>query len=189
MNSFLDNFYEVLFSPDKAFSKLRENPPLFQGFLLVLFISILGPLLSFKVFNGPITLAWLSLSIFGAILFGVLSWLFFAFFLDLIASIFGQSGRIKTFLTLSAFALIPWIFLGPIELFKTAGLVADIFAIFLGLFVWLWVVILVIKAIIKTYQLSFGKTLTLILVPFLGSFLTFYWTIGFFTTLFQILQV
>ncbi|HBH18713.1 MAG TPA: hypothetical protein DDX14_07235, partial [Cyanobacteria bacterium UBA9579] len=72
---------------------------------------------------------------------------------------------------------------------KTAGLVADIFAIFLGLFVWLWVVVLIIKAIIKTYQLSFGKTLTLILVPFLGSFLTFYWTIGFFTTLFQILKV
>ncbi|OGI22881.1 MAG: hypothetical protein A2287_10310 [Candidatus Melainabacteria bacterium RIFOXYA12_FULL_32_12] len=189
MNNFLDSFYGLLFSPDKTFDNLRENPPLFQGFLIVLFISILNPVLNFKTFDGTATLIWLSLSIFGALLFGLLSWLFFAFFLDLVASIFGQSGKIKIFLTLSAFALIPWVFLGPIELLKTAGLLADIFAIFLGLLVWLWVVVLVIKAIIKTYQLSFGKTLTLLIIPSLGGFLTFYWTIGFFSTLFQILKV
>jgi hypothetical protein len=65
----------------------------------------------------------------------------------------------------------------------------SILGIFLGLFVWLWVIVLTIKAIIKTYQLSFGRTLIFVIIPFIGGFLAFSWTIGFFSTLFQILVV
>lgn len=188
MEKFLDNFYGVLFSPDKTFEKLRENPPLFQGFLIVLFISALAPILDFKGVYGPFELAWFVLSIFGAIFFGVSSWLSFGFFLELLASIFKQSGKIKEFLTLFAFALIPWIFLAPVELFKTDGVVGKLLGMFLGIFIWLWVIVLIIRAMMKAYNLSFGRVLMVIIVPIIGGFLTIYWLIVLFTTLIQLLK-
>jgi len=189
MSNFLDNVYGTLFCPDETFEKMRENPPIFQGFLIVILISILKPLLDLDLGDEKLGLLWFGVNMFNSIFFGVSSWLSFAFFLELVASIFGQAGKIKTFLTLFAFALMPWIFAAPIELFKIDGAFTKIIAMFLGLFIWLWVIVLVIVAIIKSYQLSFGRTLALIIVPFLGSFLVLYWFIGFFSTLFQILKV
>jgi hypothetical protein len=188
MSNFLDNFFGVLFSPDETFDNLRENPPLSKGFYIVIFISLLQPLLDLELTGGKLSLLWFGLKVFGSIFFGILSWLFFAFFIDAVANIFCQSGKIKTFLTLFAFALVPWMFMAPIELLKTGGVIEGIMGVFLGFFVWLWVIILTIKAIIKSYQLSFGRTLVLITIPFMGSFLALYWISIFFSTLFHILN-
>lgn len=188
MTQFLENFYEVLTAPKKAFDRLKENPPVFQGLFIVVFVSILNNLLNFDMSNGSVSLLWLIFSIVGAAIGGIVSWLFFAIFLEIIAYIFDRSGKFNQFLTLSGFALLPWIFLGPIELLKSAGIVGKIIGVILGLTIWVWVVSLTVLAIIKSYDLSLQKTLSLIAVLFLSSILLLFWYVGFFTTLFGILS-
>lgn len=184
MKDFLENFYGVLFLPDAAFDKLKENPPLFQGFLIVIFVSLLNPVLHFNQDSG---IGWLIFNIFGSITSGIISWLFFASFLEILASIFKQSGKMRIFLTLSAFALIPWILRAPVELFKAAGMPGKVFSIILGLAIWFWAVYLFIMAIIKSYELSLSKALVLGATIFLAGLLAFNWIAGFFSTLFSLL--
>jgi len=189
MNNFLDNVYGVLFSPKESFDRLIINPSVFQGFIIVLIISIINPLINFDFCGSSKCLFLLGFQIFSAAFAGVVSWLFFASFIEIIASVFKQAGRIKEFLTLSAFALIPWIFIAPAELLKSAGILGNIFGILFGLGIWLWVTILTFIALIKTYNLSLGRTIVLLTIPFFAGFLAFNWIIGFFVTLFGILQV
>ena len=184
MKDFLENFYGVLFSPDVAFDKLKENPPLFQGFLIVIFVSLLNPLLHF---NQDSEVGWLIFNIFGSITSGIISWLFFASFLEILASVFKQSGKMRMFLTLSAFALIPWILRAPVQLFKAAGIPGSVFSVLLGLAIWFWAIYLFIMAIIKSYELSLSRALVLTVTIFLAGFLAFNWTGGFFSTLFSLL--
>ncbi|MDD3013340.1 MAG: YIP1 family protein [Candidatus Gastranaerophilales bacterium] len=189
MNDFLDNIYGVLFSPKETFDKLILNSPVLQGFIIVIFISIIGPLTNFEFCGSLKCLFLLGFKIFSSAFAGVISWFFFASFLEILASVFKQAGKIKEFLTLSAFALIPWIFIAPVGLFKSAGILGIIFGILLGLGIWLWVTALVILAVIKTYNLSIGRTVVLLTLPFFAGFLAFNWIIGFFVTLFNILRV
>ncbi|MFH0701914.1 MAG: Yip1 family protein [bacterium] len=189
MSNFLENFYGILFSPNQTLEKLKQDNPLWQGVLIVLFVSILSPLLNFNLFDKVgVTVAWLSFNIIQASFAGVLSWLFFASFLDVLARVFKQPGKIKEFLVLSSFTLVPWIFLGPVELLKTAGILGQVFGIIIGLAIWLWVIILVVMAIAKAYDLKLGKVLILLTFPSLSVFVSFYWFIGFFSTLARILS-
>jgi hypothetical protein len=186
MENFLENFYGTIFSPNKTFDKLKDNLPLFQAFLIVLFVSILNSIIHLKF--TPEGIIFDLIKIFYTMFGGIISWLFLASFFYVIANIFRQEGKVKEFLTFSGFALIPWIFIGPVELFKTAGIFGQIISVLLGLFIWLWVTILIILSITKAYNLTFGRTLILLITPFVGCFLTFNWIIGFFVTLFRVLN-
>ena len=184
MEDFLENFYGVLFSPDATFNKLKENTPLLQGFFIVIFISLLNPILHFNQDSG---FFWLIFNIFGSITSGIISWLFFASFLEILASVFKQSGKMRIFLTLSAFALIPWILRAPVELFKAAGMPGSVLSVLLGLAIWFWAVYLFLMAIIKSYELSLSRALVLTVTIFLAGLLAFNWIAGFFSTLFSLL--
>ncbi len=188
-SNFLDNFYGILFNPRETFDRLKESPSLMQGVLIIVAISALGAILKFELFSGIESLFFLGFSIFAAVIGGVISWFFFAAFLDILASIFKWPGRMKIFLTLSAFALVPWLFLAPLELLKNGGVIGAMFGIILGLLVWLWVVILIFTAVHKAYDLSFGRTLSILIIPFFGGIIAFHWFIGFFSTLIQIIKV
>jgi len=187
MNKFFDNFYGVLFKPSETFDKLKENPNLIQGFIIVVLISILSPVLSFSINSAQNPLVQ-GLELINASFWGLLSWLFFASFLEVIAGIFKKGGKTKIFLCLSAFALLPWIFLAPASLFKTGGLLFKFTGVIIGLASWLWSTILTAYAIMKTYDISPQRVITFILIPFLGGLLSFYWFFGFFTTLIQIIK-
>lgn len=182
MNEFLNNFYGALFKPDETFDNLKENPHLVQSFGIVVFVSILSPLL--KISPS-------ALQIFGLInaaFWGLFSWVFFGMFLEVIAGIFKKGGKLKVFLCLSAFALLPWIFLAPANLFKAGGLLFKTVGILVGLAIWLWSTVLTASAIMKTYEISPARVVTFILIPSLGGILSLYWFFGFFSTLFQIIQ-
>lgn len=189
MSDFFENFYGVLFTPDKTLSRLKEESPIMQASCIVVFVSMLNFLLNFSLSNRLSDFVLLGVGLLGAVLTGFLSWVFFAAFLELIAGIFQQGGKIKQFLVLSAFALIPWIFIAPINLLKTGGFIGIFFAILLGLFVWLWVSILYFVSILKVYELNLGRGLLLIALPFLAGIINFHWLVGFWTTLFQLLRV
>ena len=187
MNKFFDNFYGILFKPSETFDKLKENPHLIQGFIIVIFISILSPVLKFSI-NSEQSPFVQGFELINASFWGLLSWLFSASFFEIIAGIFKKGGKTKIFLCLSAFALIPWIFLGPASLFKTGGLLFKTLGILIGLASWLWSTILTAFAIMKTYDISAPRVITFVLIPFFGGILSFYWFFGFFMTLIQIIQ-
>ena len=187
MNKFIDNFYGVLFHPAETFNELKENPRMIQGFIIVVCISILSTVLKFSINSGQNPFLQ-GFELINASFWGLLSWLFFALFLEIIASIFKKGGKTKIFLCLSAFALIPWLFLAPAGLFKIGGLLFKAVGILIGLACWLWSTILTAFAIMKTYEISPQRVITFILIPFLGGILGFYWFFGFFSTLIQIIQ-
>ena len=187
MSNFLDNFYGVLFNPRETFDRLKNEPPLAQGFVIVFLVSILIPLMDFSMTSGA-NLISLLLQIMSSAFWGFASWLFFAAFLEIIAGVFQKGGRIKIFLCLSAFALLPWFFIAPAGLFKTGGAFVKVIGILLGYAVWLWTVLLTAYAVMKTYEITTARLITLLLVPSFGFILTFAWVVGFFTTLVQIVK-
>jgi len=187
MNKFLDNFYGVIFKPTETFDKLKEKPSLIQGFLIVIFISILSPVLQFSL-NSDQTLILQGFGLINAAFWGLLSWLFFAAFLEILAGIFKRGGKTKVFLCLSAFALLPWIFTAPIMLLKTGGIFFKAVGILAGLAVWLWSTVLTAFAIMKAYEISPARVIIFILIPSLGGIISICWFFGFFSTLIQIIQ-
>ncbi|MDD3151055.1 MAG: YIP1 family protein [Candidatus Gastranaerophilales bacterium] len=185
--TFGENIYNTFFNSDEGFDKLKEEKPFYQAVLIVIFISILDPLVKLNPVEHS-SLVLFGFSLLSTAIGGIISWLFFGFFVEIMASIFGKSGNIRTFLILSAFALLPWIFLAPIELLKNnPSIVTGFFGILFGLIVWLRTVMLFLRAIAKTYETTVRKTLYFVLIPFIGSIIYFHWFIGFFTTLGKIL--
>lgn len=189
MNNIYDNIYDVLFSPIKAFENLLQNPPLRQAFTIVIAVSMIAPLVNFESYSSLLSAFLYGFKLFGAAFAGIVSWLFFASFVEMLASIFKQGGKIKEFLTLSGFALLPWMFITPLELLKSAGIFAAVLGVMFELIIWLWVTVLIFFATQKTYNLSFGRALILFVIPFFAGFLSFHWTIGFFTTLYGIFHI
>ncbi len=168
MNNLLDNVYGTLFNPDETFDQLKENPSLLQASLLILLITAVKPIL--ELIGSKSEMSFL-LSIFG-VLFSiagiVICWLFVSYFLDIFVGIFKESKKIRIFLTLSAFSLLPLIFLNPINLLKSAGTAGYIVALILGILIFVWFVKLLNLALIKTYDLTSQKSLLLLSLPFLG---------------------
>ncbi len=183
--NFFDNIYGTLFQPDETFDELKEKQFIEQAFIIVVAVSALFPLL-FSPAKGD--LSGLFFNTLLAVLAGVISWVVFASFFEIVANIFNQGGKIRSFLTLSAFSLLPWLLLAPIELFKTAGIFGEFIGILSGLIIWLWTTTLVIIAVIKTYNLDLGRALLFVIIPFIGGVISFNWFIGFFTTLTQVLS-
>lgn len=179
---FLNNFYGTLFTPVKTFEELKQTQPLVSAIVIVILVSMLKIFLNSKsiTFNNPLMYGSnLFLSAFS----GLISWLFFAGFFELSARIFDRGGKYKTMLILSAFAMLPWIFLGPVALFKMIDTSGAAGGMFLGFLVWIWVIGLQIYAILKTYNLNIGKTVLFIIIPFLGWFVFLNWFVIFFVTM------
>lgn len=185
--NFLDNFYGVLFSPDKTLNEIKERQPILQAFVIVTVISLLNVLL-YSNYAGGLNIGWFGVNLFFSAFSGLISWVFFAAFFEFVANVFDRGGKFKTLLVLSAFALLPWIFLGPVELFKSADTTGNMSGVLLGLLVWFWVLVLQVIAVSKTYELKLGKTIVFIIVPLFGWFVFFNWFIGFFATLGQLVR-
>lgn len=184
---FFETIYGVLFQPNETFEELKKDPPILEALGVVIVISILGPILDLS-FPTAKNLPLFIFFLFNAGFFGIIKWVFFAAFVEAVAAIFKKGGKIKIFLTLSAFALVPWIFIGPVSLLKTGGLLSSLIGILFGLAIWVWTTVLTIFAAMKAYDISSGRVLLLIVIPFIGVILFFNWMAGFFKTLFQILS-
>ena len=185
-HNFLENIYGTLFYPTETFEKLKQSPPILQALGIVVTVSILNPLIN-SSFLDDSNLGWFIYGLFSAGVSGIIKWVFFAVFVEALASIFKKGGNFKKFLTLSAFALIPWVFIGPANLLKTGGILSSLFGILFGLTIWIWATVLTIFAVMKSYEISSGRILIFITVPFIGAIIFFSWIAGFFSTLFQIL--
>lgn len=185
-NDFFENLYGILFQPTETLEHLKQNLQIREALVIVVAISILEPVLNASLWDGR-SLNMFVFTLFNAGFMGLFKWLFLAAFIEGLASIFKKGGNFKTFLVLSAFALTPWILIGPVTLLKTGGILFKLLGILTGIAVWAWTTILTIYAAMKSYDISSGKILLLLAVPFFGGILCINWVIGFFTTLIKMM--
>ncbi|HSA06832.1 MAG TPA: Yip1 family protein [Candidatus Gastranaerophilales bacterium] len=184
---FFETIYGALFYPRQTFEEIRQNPPIIHALGIVILISVLNPIINASFLNNQ-NLGWFVYSLFSAGLGGIIKWVFFAAFIEALASIFRKGGNFKIFLALSAFALLPWVFIGPVTLLKSGGILTGLIGILFGIAIWVWSTVLTVFAVMKSYEISSGRVLLLISIPLIGAVIFFNWIIGFFTTLTQILK-
>ncbi len=180
MNNFAEIFYNILFHPVIAFREFSYDKPYKLPLLLVFLISIFLLLLNEDSFSFATLLVFFFQS-FNLIVY----WLFFAFFVDLIAKMFNLAGNYSKLLTLTSLAFIPWIFLAPLKLLKNASFYTSDLAVTLLLGVWIWTISLQVLAISETYNIPRKNAIIILLIPFLGCILYFVWAVDFFIKLLQ----
>lgn len=190
--NFLSNVYGAIFTPLKTFDDIVDNqqPPVFEAFMVVVMVSIIGCI----TINSVSSIWVLALSIISYVVFAVISWVFMAAVIDGLVSIFSKENNFDTLLTLSAFSLLPWLLIGPVNLFKSGGiegfgLLGVLIAIILGSIIWFWTTILFLVAISKTYKFTAGKIILLAIMPFLASIIVFFWMTGFIGNIIYLIAV
>jgi len=188
MDNFIDNFYGTLFTPSKAFDELAEKTVFGQNILIVVLISILKPLLESGLQTTQLGIDLLTLKLSFAVIGGLILWILPAFLIGLVAYFFNNEGKVTKFLTLSAFALLPQIFLAPIELLKSGGSFSYLLGVIIGIAVGIWTVYLIFLAVIKTYNTTAEKALAFSAVPLLSTIVLFNWTATFFSSIYYIFK-
>ena len=189
MRKYLDNIYNLIFDVDCAFEELKNQPKISQGLFTLIWVNIFLYTLKY-IFSGNL------LEVIGYLFFlicyvfsVVFSWFLLGLFFEYIAKIFDRSGNLKKILFLSSFAVLPWIFLAPLELLKKSGDLGYFFGVLLELIIYFWAIFLYCKAIQYSYDLKLSRCFMLILLPFIATFFAFSWGIGFFTKLGYIFTV
>ena len=180
MNGLFDNIYKVIVSPDKGFEKIKGEDSLSFALVIIVFLTIFMHILRFE-HSG-------SISNFGAclftmqfsVIFGIFIWFITGLFFELLAKPFDKSGNLKTYLSLSAYALVPSIFFAPASAIKALGSAGYFLGVIGELSIYVWVVYLSLKAIRIAYNLKFSRVFFLIAVPFVSWIMLIIWMIGFF---------
>jgi hypothetical protein len=180
--SFLDVAYGVLFSPGRLFVSVKtegtehRNRLLSHGLLMVVIISLLGAVYS------PFTKTLddiLPQGLWG-IFSGIVWWLFTAVLFAVASYSLGGTGRLQTTLTLTAFAMWPWVLLPVLMLFQESASIWGSFVAVAGqLVLWVWSGLLFLLAIKMTYTLNWPRVLLLMGVPLLMGWLALGWFTGF----------
>lgn len=180
----LDSFYNVLFHPVQEFRRISEDTPtdsrwLVVSLMFVLLVSAFGPIVLFADGKDH-DLMGLIYKIPMSAVSGLLLWVLMAGIIALLAYVFMGSSRFKTFLTLSGYATLPWVFLGPVVLLKTGlGGFGTFIGVVAGLSIWLWSVVLFALALGHTYRLTADRVIVLLAMPFVMGLLCLSWFIGF----------
>lgn len=179
MEEFLQNIYGSFTAPVTTFNKLKQEPLPFYGLIIVAVVSMLSPFFNNMISNTNFSAITILPLAFLSLAAGIISWLIFAGFMELLAFVFDKNGQFKTILTLSAFALIPWILLGPILLLKQAGPVFEGIGILLSLCIFIWTTVLFFLAIAISYNLTVIRCVAFAFIPFICSIIQFYWFVYF----------
>lgn len=170
LSDFLVNIYGMLFEPKKTIERLSENPPVVQSVVLVLLMAVFLNVVFFGVHDNAFTFlllsVWLSIT-------AIVSWIVVAAFYELVASIFVSQSHYKAILTLFAFCTLPWIFIAPLELLKSAGVLGSLLGIYLELAIWVWSGVLMFLSIKKVYELKSLRAFVFLMLPFIAGFISF----------------
>ncbi|HEY9747008.1 MAG TPA: Yip1 family protein [Oculatellaceae cyanobacterium] len=181
---YLDLLYAVLFHPVRTFKELTgetepDNRLLLYALFSVILVSAIAPVIRFINVGGqPVNLLlFMPLSA----LIGSLVWLLSGLVVAMLSYAFTEQTRFRTILTLSGFATLPWVFMGPISLLKVGlGAVGVVLCALFGLSVWLWSVLLFALAIAVTYAMTAERVLIVLVMPFVMTLIFIGWIFGFF---------
>lgn len=181
--SFLDAFYNTLFHPVSTFRALGEVSPmhnraLFYALLAVILVSAMAPLVQMANSGGKP--ASLILAIPSSTISGVIIWGFMGLTIGLLSYAYTGQARIRTFLSLSGLATLPWVLIGPASVLKfglgPAGLAIYVL---LALLIWLWSVLLFGLALMTTYRMTVERALIVLVTPFIAQLILLGWIFGF----------
>ncbi len=182
---YLDVFYNVLFHPGRAFEALSDddtrvtkNKLLLQAAVTVMFISVVSPLVGLIYEGGDLFPLVIQVPL--QALCGALIWLIVGGVIGLLAYAFTGKARLQTLLILTAFATLPWLFLGPAILLRISlGTLGEYVHAGISLLLWLWTVVLFALAIMKTYRLSGEQVMIILIIPVVLSGIAVAWAAGF----------
>lgn len=180
---FLDSLYNTLFHPIATFQALGEptsapGKTLFYALFTVIFVSAIAPLV--KMANTGGQPGDLALAIPLSTVAGVIIWAFTGLLISLLAYAFTGQTRIRTFLTLSGLAVIPWILMGPVSVLKFGmGSLGSGISILGTLLIWLWSVLLFGLALMNTYRMTVERMLIILATPFAAQCVLLGWVMGF----------
>jgi flagellar biosynthesis protein FliQ len=182
--TFLNNIFGALFSPVQTFEEIQkqDSPPVFEGFITVVLVSIIGAIMQFD----SKSLFFLGTTVITYVIVALISWIFVASIIDAVASIFCQQQKYDQLLVMTALALVPWVLMAPINLFKSIGFIGSLIAIPIEIAIWIWTALLFLLAVAKVYQLSGGKVIVLSIMPFLASIVALSWMTGFVSNIIHI---
>jgi hypothetical protein len=184
--NFLSTIYGTIVSPAKTFEEIIDSDKVgvFEAFCTVIMVAVIGSMVDFKG-TSVVMLPIFTISI---VITGLVQWVFIAAVIDGIAAVFSKESKFDDLLTTTGFAVLPWMLMGPIVLFKSfgasgLGLFPFLIGIVLALIIWVWSAVLFLLAVAKTYKFSFGKAIILSIMPFTAGLIAFFWVVGFVTNL------
>ncbi len=180
---YLELFYAVLFNPVSTFKSIAadaggDNQLLFFSLISVVLISTIAPVVQLAATGGEAGMLVLTLPL--SAISGLLVWGMMGLMIGLLAYAFTGESKIRTFLTLSGLATLPWILMGPICLLKVGlGGPGLVLSVLFALVVWLWSILLFALAITVTYRMTAERVLIVLAAPFAMSMVLFAWMVGF----------
>ena len=159
MNIF-SNFFDIIFSPTVAFNELKDLKP---HKLPILVIFIVASIISatnnnFAGFSSLV--ATFSFTLIGLIIY--------TFYIDVMAKMFNLESQFSRMFTLSAFSLLPWIFLAPVKLLNCDIFILALLSGFLSFGICIWVIVLQVLAISRAYNTPSNCAVIAIFLPFFG---------------------
>lgn len=170
-------FYGVIFAPSEIFRRVAKNPPLSQGIIIFLVVSVMttlaGTLASPQVPEFPPEFAAVLQSarpylLMLGVFFAAMFWFIQAGVIHLIAELLGGTARSVTVLVVFALIKIPGLIMIPVHV-ANRFLEESFFSIFLsvagGLAVFLWTVILLIIGLRETEGFSTGRAAAAVFIP------------------------
>lgn len=189
VEQYFKNVYGALFEPNKTFSQLKESPCSSRAVITIVWVNILLYSLKYaftaNFLNGVMFVFGL-IAYIVSVLFG---WLMLGVFFEYIAKIFDKSGQLKKLLYLTSYAILPWIFIAPLELLKNSSAMGYFFGVLLEIIIYFWTIFLYCKSLQIAYNLKVSRAIMLIFLPFVAMVFAFFWTIGFITKLGYIFTV
>jgi hypothetical protein len=99
----LEDIYGTLFTPAQTFASLRSRPSIISGVCVLVLVNVLE---SIRTDKRP-------LQIVPAIVAALIGWSIFSLLLQRLATVFQRQINLDILLSLTAFASLPWIFIGP----------------------------------------------------------------------------
>ena len=160
LGTFIDRLYGTLFLPRETFAQIKANPNPTQGMILIAGVNLLEAL---RLNQGSFGM------ILGAVISGLIGWLFFTFLLKQLAEVFQKKVDFNALLTLTGFASLPWIFMAP-ALSLPAG-----FRVLGAIAVMIWFVIWQVRSASVALDIKSWKTLAIIPLAISGGVVALIW--------------
>ncbi len=159
---FLDALYGVWFQPEATFQALRQAPQLGQAALVVILAKLLESVRTSGGTLNPEGLVWAAVS-------GLLGWVVLSALLDGLAYVFGRGVDLTMLLSLTGFASLPWLLLGPA--LAWGGSVGRL----LSLLVLVWFVIWQLWAAAVAFELPRQRLVLLVPLTLVGGLVSLAW--------------
>ncbi len=160
LGTFIDRLYGTLFLPKETFAQIKANPAVAQGVILIASVNLL------EVLRLNQSSLWM---ILGAIISGLVGWIFFTFLLQQLAGVFQKKVDLDALLTLTGFASLPWIFMAP------ALSLPSRFRVIAAIAVMIWFVIWQVWSASIALEVKSWKTLAIVPLAIAGGVVALIW--------------